>query len=341
MTEAALINRTPGIASSIRMRCFVAGGLALAIAASTRVSGAQTNAPKIRGAWGLRSGTQYPPGAHPTVFYHYYFPDELVDKNGVAIDQTFRDQIAAPAVLYVSPKPIFRTYWGVIVAQAFTRTVSTRTSVDAPWGIGDTFVQPVYLGWNLSRLDARTGFLFVAPTGRFHADAHDNHGLGMWSYAADAGVTVYPDSAKRWNLATLATFNTNSNQRGTDRRTGNVLTLEGGIGRSLRKIGATGLACYAQWKVSDDQNMPITRDSRFNARHRYFGLGARGHGPPAIQGVDAPPGTVLLGTGKSRHHRGKLALGSLHISHSAVGEEHTAAQDVVIGSRHAGSHDEL
>lgn len=268
-----MTNRAPGIANAIRRRWFVVSVLALTIAASTRVSGAQTNVPKVRGAWGLKSGTQYPPGIHPTVFYNYYFPDELVDKNGVAIDQTFREQIAAPAVLYVSPKPVVGTYWGVVVAQAFSRRVNTRTGIDASWGVADTFVQPVYLGWNLSRIDARTGLWFVAPTGRFHADALDNHGLGMWSSAADAGVTVYPDSAKRWSLATLATFNTNSNQRGTDRRTGNVLTLEGGIGRSLLKTGTAGLAYYAQWKVSDDQNMPVTRDPRFDARHRYFGLG--------------------------------------------------------------------
>jgi hypothetical protein len=273
MTEAALTNRTPGITSSIRRRCFVAGVIALAIARSTRVSGAQTNAPIIRGVWGLKSGTQYPPGTHPTVFYHYYFPDELVDKNGVAIHQTLREQFVAPAVLYVSPKPIFGTHWGVIVAQAFNHVVNTRTGTDATWGVADTYVQPVYLGWNLARIDARTGLWFVAPTGRFHVDALNNNGLGMWSYAADAGVTVYPDSAKRWNLATLATFNTNSNQRGTDRRTGNVLTLEGGVGHSLLKIGATGLAYYAQWKVSDDQNMPVTRDPRFDARHRYLGVG--------------------------------------------------------------------
>jgi hypothetical protein len=273
MTEPALIDRTRYSTSAVRRRRFVAGVLGLVIAASARVSGAQTNVEKIRGAWGLKSGTQYPPGTHPTVFYYYYFPDDLVDKNGLAINQTFREQIAAPAVLYVSPKPVFGTYWGAIASQAFSRRVNTRTGIDASWGFGDTFVQPVYLGWSLSRIDARTGLWFVAPTGRFHVDALDNHGLGTWSYAADAGVTVYPDSAKRWNLATLATFNTNSNQRGTDRRTGNVLTLEGGIGRSVRKIGAAGVAYYAQWKVSDDQNMPVTRDPRFNARHRYLGFG--------------------------------------------------------------------
>jgi hypothetical protein len=268
-----LTYRTPGIASCIRRRCFATGLLALAIAAPCRASGAQTNVPKIRGVWGLKSGTQYPPGIHPTVFYYYYFPDDLVDKNGFAINQTLREQLAVPAVLYVSPKPIFGTNWGFIVAQAFNRIVNTRAGVDVNWGPADTFVQPVYLGWNLSRVEARTGFWFIAPTARFHVDALNNNGLGMWSYAADAGVTVYPDSAKRWNLATLATFNTNSRQRGTDRRTGNVLTLEGGIGRSLLKTGTTGLAYYTQWKVSDDQNMPVTRDPRFNARHRYFGFG--------------------------------------------------------------------
>jgi hypothetical protein len=272
MAQTSLGKRLPGGANARRKHRLLAGMLILAVAAAGRVSAAQSSIPRTRGVWGLKSGSQYSPGIHLGALYYYYFSNTLIDKDGVGVSQRLRKQTAAPAILYVSPKPIFGTYWGVIAASLFQRAVSS-TGLNAKWGLSDTYVQPVYLGWNLARLDATAGLAFVAPTGRFRVDANDNIGLGMWSYALDGGVTVYPDSAKQWNLATIATFNTNSSIRGSDRKTGNVLMLEGGAGHSLLKKGVAGIVYYAQWKVSDDKNIPITRDPRFDARHRYYALG--------------------------------------------------------------------
>jgi hypothetical protein len=55
----------------------------------------------------------------------------------------------------------------------------------------------------------------------------------MWSYEVFGGTTVYFDEKRTWNFATLASFETHGKKDGTDIRVGDLLTLEGGLGKSF------------------------------------------------------------------------------------------------------------
>ncbi len=49
-------------------------------------------------------------------------------------------------------------------------------------------------------------------------------------------------------------FEINSEKRGTDSRVGNILTIEGGLGRSWYEGAlSAGIAYYAQWKLTSDK----------------------------------------------------------------------------------------
>lgn len=83
----------------------------------------------------------------------------------------------------------------------------------------------------------------------------------MWSYELSAGTTVYVDKSKPFSVATTAFWETHLTKEGTDGvRVGQLLTLEGGVGRSfLQGAGHVGLAYYAQWKLThDDLGLPDT-----------------------------------------------------------------------------------
>jgi hypothetical protein len=239
---------------------------------------AQANVPGIRGEWGLKSGSQMPPGAFLGFIYDWYHPDRIIDRDGVSIDRVSLDQQAFGLFpMYVSPKPIFgNAHWGMFASIPWANASIDVANADVTtgWGFSDINVQPIYLGWNLSRADVTTGFSVTMPTGRFTEGARDNTGLGMWSFAFDLGSTVYFGTTKQWNVATLATFQTQSDVKDTDKRAGNALSLEGGAGYSFfGGMGTLGAAYYAQWKVSDDRNFPILRIPRFDSRSRYFALG--------------------------------------------------------------------
>src|SRR5262249_14397697 len=140
------------------------------------------------------------------------------------------------------------------------------------WGISDAYVQPVKLGWSLGDVDVVTGFGMFMPTGRFHADAPDNNGLGMWSYEGSAGTTVYLGPTRQGSASTLLSYQVQSKIKDTDKRAGQLLTLEGGAGYSILKdVGQIGLVYYAQWKITDDQGFELP--PALDARARVFGVG--------------------------------------------------------------------
>src|SRR5262249_62434303 len=92
--------------------------------------------------------------------------------------------------------------------------ISNRSTL----GLADIYLMPVNLGWHTQRADFMTDLALYTPSGRFHPDADDNKGLGMWSYELSAGTTVYFDTTKRWHAAALAFYEIHSKKRGMDLR---------------------------------------------------------------------------------------------------------------------------
>jgi hypothetical protein len=98
----------------------------------------------------------------------------------------------------------------------------------------------------------------------------------MWSFELFGGATFYLDQAKTWNLATTAYYETHTKKQDTGIRVGDILTLEGGLGRSFAD-GAfnVGLAYYAQWKMTDDDlgsDIDLPGGRRLG-KHQVYGVG--------------------------------------------------------------------
>ena len=143
-------------------------------------------------------------------------------------------------------------------------------------GLADLYVQPITLGWNTDRADYFAGVGIYALTGEYEAGGDNNRGLGMWSYELFGGATIYLDKAKTWHFATTAFYETHGKKDGTDIRVGELLTLEGGLGKSFMD-GAfnVGIAYYAQWKISDDDLALgfIPPGGQLLDKHRVYGFG--------------------------------------------------------------------
>ena len=151
-----------------------------------------------------------------------------------------------------------------------------QTDSKTSTGFADLYVQPIVLGWNANRADFTAGLGIYAPTGEYTAGGDSNRGLGMWSYEVFGGTTVYFDEARTWHLAATVFFETHGKKDGTDIRVGDIVTLEGGIGKSFMDGAANvGIAYYAQWKVSDDDfGVGFTPPAGpLLDRHRVFGFG--------------------------------------------------------------------
>ena len=257
---------------------------------------AQLNGENLLGDMGVKSGTQPEPGVYISNIYYRYFTDTIKGPDGrtVVFDPTRSGSqtihAAVPLVIYVSQKKLFGAHYGMMAVMPFANgsleAPGLGLSEKASTGPSDLYVMPLQLGWRMPRADVTTGVAFFAPTGRHTAGASDNLGKGMWSFEVSGGGTAYLDEGRSISLSTTAYWETHSKKEGElriehitlkDVKVGDLLTLEGGVGKSfLHGAASIGVAYYAQWKTSADDfgmSAAVPQLSGVPERHRVWGVG--------------------------------------------------------------------
>ena len=159
---------------------------------------------------------------------------------------------------YVSKTKFLGANFGAMVALPFA-----NASIEAPafalgetvdTSVSDLLVRPLDLGWHTKRADVAAGLQLYAPTGRYERGGSDNIGKGMWTYEPFVGTTMYFDEKRTLSLATTAYWEFHGKKKDSDVKVGQILTLQGGLGKSFLGGGLiVGAAYYAQWKLTKDQ----------------------------------------------------------------------------------------
>jgi len=218
----------------------------------------------LPGDAGLMSASQPDPGTYFAPLYYGYRGDTLRDRNGdaIAYDPERLGSLDVNGygigIWWVSEKKLWGGNYSLMVAPAWTdnkfEAPILGLTAEVKTGFTDLYVQPINLGWHKERADYNAGVGIYAPTGRYDATADDNLGMGMWTLELFGGGTWYLDEAKSWSFATTASYEFHSKKEDSDIRVGQILTLEGGLGKSyMDGAVVVGLAYYAQWKVTDDK----------------------------------------------------------------------------------------
>jgi hypothetical protein len=303
-------NRTRKARSRAGMKCsrrapltamgrflFVSSLLAATLGLTSGQANAQFLGHNGPGDFGLLSGSQPYPGLYLAAMYLRYDSDTLRNRDGdsisldpndpgsILLNADDPDSLAVNAyavgIWGVTNFKIFGANYGFMVFPGFT-----DNKLEAPIlgqvnetdiGFTDLYIQPINLGWHTERADFITGLGVFAPTGSYDPDASDNLGLGMWSFELSAGTTLYLDKAKTWSFATTLFYEIHTRKEDTDIRVGDILMLEGGLGKSF--LGGAlnaGVAYYAQWKVTDDdlgEEIEQRLGGRKLGKHRGFGVG--------------------------------------------------------------------
>jgi len=237
-----------------------------------------------KGDYGLMAGTQAGPGFYVPMMYFDYGFDTLRNNSGEALPTQGEITVKAvsPMALWVADKKILGGNYSLLVAPAMTSNALEAPllggSETSSWELGDLYIQPISLGWHLPQVDFIAGLGIFAPTGKYEFNGDENNGLGMWSYELFAGTTIYPDENKNWHMAASIFWETHGKKEGTDIRVGDLLTIEGGVGRSfLGGAASAGLAFYAQWKLTQDDFgslASVGQNLLANpSKHRVFALG--------------------------------------------------------------------
>jgi hypothetical protein len=255
--------------------------LILLVFSAPRSAYAQLNGSNLRGDYGVGAGTQPAPGLYVPFMWVKYDTDDLRNRNGDRVGTSGEVDVnaALPLVMWISPFKLLGANYGVVAALPFPDNALAAPLLgvngSTGFGLGDLYVQPLNLGWHAPRADFVTSVGFYAPTGRYDVDADDNTGLGMISFELAGGTTVFFDEGRSWSAATLASWETHSTKNDTDTKVGDLLTLEGGLGKSFLKGAASvGLAYYAQWKLTSDEFGAQLPDAIATVnKNRVFALG--------------------------------------------------------------------
>lgn len=227
---------------------------------------AQLKGHYVPGFSGLQNGSQGPPAITIVLPVFFYTTDTLKDDNGNTLGEHPRitSTFLGPGVVWVTNfKILGGNYGGQILPIAYMKARIEGPSLDVPgaFNFTDIYVQPLQLGWEKPRADVVAGWGLFMPTGKWSLGGSDNGGLGMWSNLFQAGTTVRLDDKRAWTASTLASYEIHSDKKDTNIQVGNILTLEGGLGRSfytpvagspIPRITTVGLVYYGQFKVTAD-----------------------------------------------------------------------------------------
>ena len=254
---------------------------------------AQLNGSHTLGDFGVQSGTQPGPGFYAALFYYRYSADTLKDRNGdtVTLSPDARGSLGidayAPIFWYVSKHKILGANYGAmaVIPWANGALEAPIFGLDQTTGtrFADMYLRPIDLGWHTAKADVSAGFGLYPPTGHYVAGGSENTGKGMWAYEPFVGATLYFDEKKTLSLATNAFWALHGTKKDSDTRVGQILTLEGGLGKSYLGGGLIiGVAYYGQWKLTADSlgaslTLPgggtVTGPGLANMKHRVFALG--------------------------------------------------------------------
>jgi hypothetical protein len=252
------------------------------------------------------------PGFYGVVYTYFYSTQQLNDRDGDDVDSfSFRLNrlprrptltleldvdvslyAVAPAVMWVSDWKILGARYAAYVVPTFASSslgaaLETQTrrglNVDtSTFGVGDLFVQPVWLGWGLDHFDFAFGMGFYAPIGKY--DTHtitfprvgasatvedtDNIGYGFWTQQTQLAGAWYPWLNKATALVLALTHEINTNKEDFDLTPGQVLSLNWGLSQYLPLVKSqellleAGPAGYDTWQVTGDDGVDATSSAR-------------------------------------------------------------------------------
>lgn len=209
-------------------------------------------------AYGLKSGSQPPPGAYLAPTFFDWDVGHIKDRDGTELPIGGLSVRSLSFFTWVvTPKKLLGGTYGfqVVVPLVSSQLEFPQVGLQTGSGLGlsDVYVQPINLGWHSERLDYMAGLAFYAPTGSYEPGGTDNKGLGMWSFELSGGATFYIDPKQQFHFSALGFYEIHTNKQDQDLKVGNMMTVEGGLGGTFLKGAVTVGGVYgAQWKITDD-----------------------------------------------------------------------------------------
>src|SRR5438270_7613803 len=200
----------------------------------------------------VNSGITPEPGFSYSNQFLFYSRDEAKDDNGNTIATGSNSVIMDMNTLTWVSKETFLggARYSASVTMPFAKndlTSDIHGNISGGSGFADSYYLPLILGWSWERIAVRSMYGFLAPTGRFHADANDNVGSGYWTHTLSSGQTFYLTNNKVLSFSVFEMYEFHTTQEGTGVHPGDTFDLDYSFVRAFPlsnevrlQIGASG-----------------------------------------------------------------------------------------------------
>jgi hypothetical protein len=279
---------------ALRIGIALIGGAALAAGSARAAEIGHFNG----GVMNIRDYLVPEPGWYAAAYNYFFRTDRINDSDGheiasvtidppggapgvtLGVDVDVDMYALAPSLIWVTDVERLGLRYAALITPTFANfnlnaglsTANQRGgTVEAhAFGVGDLFVQPLWLGLPLEHWDFALAYGFYAPIGRYstqtttlpivgavEVEASDNIGYGFWTHQLQASAAWYPMDDKGTALDTALTYETNGRKEDFDLTPGDNLTLNWGLSQFLPlrndmslllEIGPAG---YDAWQISD------------------------------------------------------------------------------------------
>src|SRR5438552_4188628 len=118
-------------------------------------------------------------------------------------------------------------------------------------GFADSYYLPLIFGWTKERIAVRFMYGFLAPTGRFAAEANDNVGSGYWTHTLSSGQTCYLTRNQRLVFSAFQMYEFHTTQEGTGIHPGDTFELDDIQSAVLRPRPTPYQATYVIFRIDD------------------------------------------------------------------------------------------
>jgi hypothetical protein len=240
---------------------------------------------QVRGVYPLgmtatNSGVTPEPGFSYANQFLIYTRDELKGPNG-EVQATGRQSVVMDmnSLVWVSRLEILGGRFSMSATLPFANN-SLESDADGHisggGGFADSYYQPFILGWETNRTAIRAIYGFLAPTGKFDADANDNVGSGYWTHALASGQTFYLTADKATAFSAFQMYEWHTTQEGTSIHPGDTFDLDYSLThtfsiRSNVRLQA-GLVGYGSYQTTDKTGPTVTQ-AQEKAHYRVSSLG--------------------------------------------------------------------
>ncbi len=205
-------------------------------------------------------------------------------EGSIPIDVDISGYINSLMFVYASPKLEFlgNAQYLFIAAPNFTtasmavglgQLANSRTIDGGAAGFGDITIAPIMLSWGSEKFDLTTGYLFVAPTGKYETGADDNVGIGYWSHVVQAAAYYYPLPQKATAILVMPSYEWHGNLKDADVKPGSRFMLEYGISQYLSERLEITLQGGHAWQSGEDSGSDVYWDARVKDQMNILGGG--------------------------------------------------------------------